>query len=231
MASKVLVRPAGTSWMAVLGGWIATIGAVVLIAPVVAGLVARANGAGGITPAIPVVIGIFLSYLIGGYVAGRMAGYRTGWHGMLTAFFGLLILLLVVLLGYAADSGLLAGAGVRSLAELEPGLGDLNVEGLGAALTFGALIGFLAAIFAGWVGGVLAPAHAAVPVAAAAQVISSPGKALISPISGTRRGRAARRAARERRALGSFARKGGERLAAERQETKQGRRDTDIEPR
>src|SRR5437762_3288992 len=43
MAKSVLVRPAGTSWMSVFGGWIATIGAMALIAPAVAGILARAD--------------------------------------------------------------------------------------------------------------------------------------------------------------------------------------------
>ena len=72
--NAVRVRPA-TSWMSVLGGWIATIGAMALVAPAVASVLVGANVANNdIAPAFPVVIGIFVSYLIGGYVAGRMAG-------------------------------------------------------------------------------------------------------------------------------------------------------------
>src|SRR5437868_9053779 len=160
MANNVLVRPAATSWMSVLGGWIATIGAAALVAPAVAGIVGRISVAGNdITPAVPVIIGIFVSYLIGGYVAGRMAGYRTSWHGMLTAFFSLFVLLAIVLLTYATDRGMFAGVGVNSLTDLVPGAGNVNVDGFGNALTFGALLGFLAAILGGWLGGVLAPSH------------------------------------------------------------------------
>src|SRR5437868_12774381 len=167
MANNVLVRPAATSWMSVLGGWIATIGAAALVAPAVAGIVGRISVAGNdITPAVPVIIGIFSSYLIGGYVAGRMAGYRTSWHGMLTAFFSLFVLLVIVLASYAASRGAFAGLGVNNLTDIVPGAAGLNVDSLGNALTFGALLGFLAAILGGWLGGVLAPAHAAVPVSA-----------------------------------------------------------------
>ena len=162
----VLVRPS-TSWMSVLGGWIATIGAMALVAPAVAGLLGGANiGNNDIGPAVPVVIGIFISYLIGGYVAGRMAGYRTSWHGMLTAFFSLFVLLVIVLASYAASRGAFAGIGVNNLTDIVPGAAGLNVDSFGNALTFGALLGFLAAIFGGWLGGVLAPSHAAVPVTA-----------------------------------------------------------------
>jgi len=156
----VLVRPS-TSWMSVLGGWIATIGAIALVAPAVAGLLGGANiGTNDIAPAVPVVIGIFISYLIGGYVAGRMAGYRTSWHGMLTAFFSLFVLLVIVLASYAASRGAFAGIGVNNVTDLVPGAAGLNVDSFGNALTFGALLGFLAAIFGGWLGGVLAPSSA-----------------------------------------------------------------------
>src|SRR5438270_3972162 len=125
--NAVLVRPA-TSWMSVLGGWIATVGAMALVAPAVAGVLAGASVANNdVAPAIPVVIGIFVSYLIGGYVAGRMAGYRTSWHGMLTAFFSLFVLLVLVLVSYAAANGVLAGIGVNNLTDLVPGASGLNI--------------------------------------------------------------------------------------------------------
>src|SRR4029077_7636685 len=162
--NAVLIRPA-TSWMSVLGGWIATIGAMALVAPAVAGVLVGVNVANNdVVPAIPVVIGIFVSSLIGGYVAGRMAGYRTSWHGMLTAFFSLFVLLVLVLVSYAAANGAFAGIGVNDLTTLVPCAAGLNVDNLGNALTFGALLGFLAAILGGWLGGLLAPSHV-VPVA------------------------------------------------------------------
>jgi hypothetical protein len=152
--------------MSVLGGWIATIGAMALVAPAVAGVIVGGNvGSSDIAPAVPVVIGIFISYLIGGYVAGRMAGYRTSWHGMLTAFFSLFLLGILLLVTYAADRGVFAGIGVNNLTDLVPGAAGLNVDSVGNALTFGALLGFLAAIFGGWLGGVLAPAHAEIHAA------------------------------------------------------------------
>jgi hypothetical protein len=217
MRSNVLVRPAGTSWMSVLGGWIATIGAIALVAPAIAGILSRVNvGGNDIGPAVPVVIGIFVAYLIGGYVAGRMAGYRTSWHGMMTAFFGLFLLLVVALLAYAADRGAFSGSGVNGIADLVPGYSGLNVDGIGNAVTFSALIGFLAAILAGWLGGVLAPSHAVVPTTpyVAREAGPIPGRTV--PAGGTVR---RREVVRERRPLlPSFGRKGGERVVDERDE-------------
>jgi hypothetical protein len=208
----VQVRPA-TSWMSVLGGWIATIGAMALVAPAVAGVLAGANtGNNNIAPAVPVVIGIFISYLIGGYVAGRMAGYRTSWHGMLTAFLSLFVLLVLVLVSYAATQGVFSGVGVNTLTDIVPGATGLNVDSLGDALTFGALLGFLAAIFGGWLGGVLAPSHAVVPVAAPYREAGPvPGRTVgVGPVGS----RSEKREVVTRRGplLPAFGRKGGERV-------------------
>ena len=211
--SNVLVRPT-TSWMSVLGGWTATIGAMALVAPAVAAVLAGVNiGNNDIAPAAPVVIGIFISYLIGGYVAGRMAGYRTSWHGMLTAFFNLFVLLVLVLVSYAAASGVFSGIGVNSLTDLFPGATSLNVDNLGNALTFGALLGFLAAILGGWLGGLLAPAQAERHVAAPYVARESgpvPARTVgVGPV-GSRTGKR-ESVTRRWRLLPAFGRKGGER--------------------
>jgi len=172
MARTALVRPAGTAWGAVLGGWIASIGAMALLAPAIGTLLANARvGTNDLAPAVPVVLGLFLAYLIGGYVAGRMAGYRTSWHGMMTAFFSLFVVLVLMLAGYAADRGLLAVTGVESVADVIPGVRDLDIATSGNAVTFGALLGFLGSIFAGWLGGVLAPSHAVAATVPAAGTV------------------------------------------------------------
>lgn len=231
--SQVLVRPA-TSWMSVLGGWIATIGAMALVAPAVGGvLVGTTTQNNEIAPAVPVIIGIFFAYLIGGYVAGRMAGYRTSWHGMLTAFFSLFVFLVLVLVSYAAANGMLTGIGVSNLTDYVPGAAGLNVDSLGNALTFGALLGFAAAIFGGWLGGVLAPSHAAVPVAApyvAREAGPVPGRSVGARPAGARSVR--RETVTERRGfLPSFGRKGGDRVKEEHvvEERREPDRETDVE--
>ena len=226
--NAVLVRPA-TSWMSVLGGWIATIGAMALVAPAVAGVLVGANAANNdVVPAIPVIIGIFISYLIGGYVAGRMAGYRTSWHGMLTAFFSLFVLGVLVLVTYAAANGVFTGVGVNNLTDVVPGASGLNIDSLGNALTFGALLGFAAAILGGWLGGVLAPSQLA-PVAApyvAREAGPVPGRSVgVGPV-GSRSGK--REAVIRRPPLVSaFGRKGGERVREEQVVEKQ--RESDID--
>lgn len=220
MRETTVVQPAGTSWTAVIGGWLAAIGAAALVAPAVAAIVSgRPVVPNDLALAVPVVIGLLVAYLIGGYVAGRMAGYSTSWHGMMTAFFGLFIALVALLLAAAADQGLLAGSGVRSLSDVFPGVRQLDIRSLGDTLTFGAILGFLATIFAGWLGGLLAPGRAA---AALAPPFAAPsgGQDPLRP----------RQPARERprsRLLPAIGRTGGERV--ERAETEV--QDTGIERR
>jgi hypothetical protein len=169
------VRSMGTSWSAVICGWIAAVGAAALVAPAVAAILAgRPVVPNDLGLAVPVVLGLMISYLIGGYVAGRMAGYGTSWHGMMTAFFGLFVTLLALLLAAAADQGLLASSGVRSLADVFPGIRQLDLRALGDTLTFGAILGFLATIFAGWLGGLLGVdryARFALPAASSERVV------------------------------------------------------------
>lgn len=210
MADKnVVVRRAPTSWGSVLGGWVATIGASVIFAPIVAGVVAAAgspNGGSDLAMAVPVVVGILLSYLVGGYIAGRMAGYRTSWHGMMTAFFSLFIVLLALLVGGLADRGMFASSGVRSLGDIVPGVRDLNIDSLGNAVSFGAILGFLAAIFGGWLGGLLAPSMEVVPATRAV----APAPLMRQPVAPVKEGR--HEGIRRGPLLPSFGRKGGERV-------------------
>lgn len=207
--SNVVVRPAATAWAAVLGGWVATIGASVIFAPLVAGLlVVPGMPVGDIAVAVPVVLGLFLSYIVGGYVAGRMAGYRTSWHGMMAAFFTLFVILVLMLLGVAAENGLFAASGIRSAADLVPGVRDLDLYALGDALTFGAILGFLAAIFGGWLGGLLAPSHV---VAAVTPVRPVPDR-VPAPVARTTERREEVVTERPRRILPAFGRKGGDRV-------------------
>jgi hypothetical protein len=221
MREQMYVQPAGTSWSAVIGGWIAAIGAAALVAPLVAAILAgRPPVPNDLALAVPVVLGLMIAYLIGGYVSGRMAGYNTSWHGMMTAFFGLFLALIALLVAAAADQGLLAASGIRSLADVFPGVRELDLRTLGDTVTFGAILGFLATIFAGWLGGLLAPDRYLVPVAATAVV---PEGATREALVEERR--IERRMQPRFRLLPAIGRKGGERA----RETKEEIRETRVD--
>lgn len=144
-----------TSWPSMLGGWFAALGAVALFFPLAALGLGYAPAArervDDPTLALPLVAALFLAYLVGGYVAGRMAGYRTSWHGLMSAFWGLLVALVVAVI--AGGTGGNFGA-LGTLPRM-----DLDVASFQNAFTFGAIMAFLAAILGGWLGGVIAPSH------------------------------------------------------------------------
>lgn len=223
MTENVLVRPAATSWASVLGGWLGAVGTAALVAPAVAGFIAgRPVVPNDLGLAVPVVVGLMIAYLLGGYISGRMAGYNTSWHGMMTAFFGLLVTLLALLVAAATDQGFLAASGVRSLADVFPGIQQLDVRTLGDTLTFGAVLGFLATIFAGWLGGLLAPDRYAIPVTTIATPVPSTGPMVGPAVSAARERRMEEHRVERRphyRLLPEMGRKGGEREETVERET------------
>src|SRR5438128_694229 len=85
------------------------------------------------------------------------------------------------------------------------------VATIGASVTFGAILGFLAAIFGGWLGGLLAPSHV---VAAAAPARPIPLGAPTTVARATERREVVTE--RPRRILPAFGQKGGDRVEKDR---------------
>ncbi len=144
-----------TRWKAVAVGWVAAALAGVVINPILRllyGLLAEPPiERGEFTLAVVVVslVSGFLSYLVGGYVAAKMARYSGGKHGAMTAIFGLVIgaILGIILapLGFVFVEGVAA-----------PPVGF----GLAGTALIAGLILFLVNLFGGFVGGKLGePAH------------------------------------------------------------------------
>lgn len=200
----VAVR-ARTAWGSVLGGWLATIGVAALLSPAVAAVLGSLYlNERSLSAAVPVVVGVGLAYLIGGYVAGRMAGYRTSWHGLLTAFFGLFVVLALIVLSVALQQGVFGAT--RYLPELLPPLVSTGLYHSADALAFGGLLGMLIAIFSAWLGGLLAPTR--IDVTAPATVVA-PARPTVVETERLERRPVERRSFRLLPAIG---RKGGERV-------------------
>ena len=87
----------------------------------------------------------FLAYLVGGFVAARNAGRKGGFHGAMTAVFGLVVGIVLTLI--LAVFGLAFVEGVT----VPPAGFGLT----GEAVLIGALPLFIANLFAGYVGGKL----------------------------------------------------------------------------
>jgi hypothetical protein len=162
MAREVVVRPTRTSWGAVLDGWLATVGVAAILTPIIGVVLANLYPTGGYASTVPILVGVGLAYLIGGYIAGRVAGYKTSWHGMMVAFFGLFIVLALLVVDIALEVGVF-GVTAR-LVQIMPLVLGVSLYESVETFAFGGALGILIAIFAGWLGGLLAPAHATASV-------------------------------------------------------------------
>jgi hypothetical protein len=205
MARDITVRPAGTSWGAVLDGWLATVGVAAILTPLVGILLSNVYSTLGYASTVPILVAVGISYLVGGYVAGRMAGYRTSWHGMTVAFFGLFVVQVLLVVDIAFALGLF-GATARLIQVMPLVLGVTLFESADT-FAFGGALSILMAIFAAWLGGLLAPTRIAAVVPAAMPATGEP-MAKPAPVE-RHRGRY--------RLLPSVGRKGGEREEAPKQ--------------
>lgn len=82
----------GVQWWAVVVGWVAAVLVGLLIGGVLGVLYERVAGTpaeGFAAPTLAVsLVSAFLAYLVGGFVAARLARYSGGLHGTMTAVFG-----------------------------------------------------------------------------------------------------------------------------------------------
>lgn len=210
MAREVAVRPMGTSWGAVLDGWLASVGVAAILTPIVGLLLANVYTNGrGYAATVPILCSVGLAYLIGGYVAGRMAGYRTSWHGMIVAFFGVFVVLALLVVDVALEMGVFGLSG--RLVQILPAVLGITLFQSAETFAFGGALGALVAIFAGWLGGLLAPAQIPAAVSTARTAPSE-----VAPVTEERTVRSTEvHKPRERfRLLPATGRKGGERLDA-----------------
>ena len=157
MARDVVVRPSGTSWGAILDGWLATVGVAAILTPIVSLMLGSWYATRGYASAVPILVAVGLAYLVGGYVAGRMAGWRTSWHGMMVAFFGLFVVLALLVVDVALAVGVF-GATARLVQIMPLVLGVALYQSV-ETFAFGGALSVLIAIFAAWLGGLLAPAR------------------------------------------------------------------------
>src|SRR5436853_2635017 len=146
MAREVVVRPTGTSWGAILDGWLATVGVAAILTPIIGLMLTSWYTTRSYASTVPILVAVGLSYLVGGYVAGRMAGYRTSWHGMMVAFFGLFVVLALLVIDLALALGVF-GATAR-LIQIMPLVMGATLFETAETFAFGGALSILIAIFA-----------------------------------------------------------------------------------
>jgi hypothetical protein len=95
----------GTSWSSVIFGWLAALGASLILSGIVGGIVGAILGlvgvGGGTAALIGFLLTLFLAFLIGGYVAGRLASRSGVKHGLFVPLLALVVTILLAIVGAA----------------------------------------------------------------------------------------------------------------------------------
>jgi hypothetical protein len=154
----------GTSFASVILGWLVALGAVILLAGVVGGVVAALLGlfgvpaaTGGIAGAVGAAVTLLLAYLIGGYAAGRMAGRSGAKHGLFVPLFTLLLVILLGVVGAVAGAVLGANFGgqISALtAQIPPGATQAVPQNFAAIASVAGIVTFLIPFVGGLLGGI-----------------------------------------------------------------------------
>jgi hypothetical protein len=150
----------GTSWLSVIFGWLAALGAGLILSGIVGAIVGAILGAGGASSSateggtaglVGLLLTLLLAFIIGGYVAGRLASRSGLKHGLLVP-----VLALVVTIVLAGVGTLLGLSFIDNLSGVTlPSSPDDAPQNLGTILTGAGILALLAPFIGGAIGGAL----------------------------------------------------------------------------
>jgi hypothetical protein len=153
----------GTSWVSVVLGWLAALGAGLILSGIVSGIVGAIFGTagrqglteGGTTALIGLLITLLLAFLIGGYAAGRLASRSGLKHGLLVPLLALVVTLVLAIVGGLVGvsfidqlSGVTLPQGAQQSAQQAA-----PQQGLGTILTVSGILALLFPFIGGAIGG------------------------------------------------------------------------------
>ena len=153
----------GTSWVSVVLGWLAALGAGLILSGIVSGIIGAIFGTagrqglteGGATALVGLLITLLLAFLIGGYAAGRMASRQGLKHGLLVPLLALVVTLLLAIVG-----GLLGVSFIDQLSGVTLPQGAQQSaqqaapqQGLGTILSVSGILALLFPFLGGAIGG------------------------------------------------------------------------------
>lgn len=151
-----------TSWTSVIFGWLAALGAGLILSGIVGGVVGGILGAlgvqggteGGIAGLVGLLLTLLLAFLIGGYVAGRLASRSGLKHGILVPVLSLLVILVLAIVGAIVGASFIDQLSGVALPQV-PGNVQNQVpqQGLGTILTVSGLAALLVPLIGGALGG------------------------------------------------------------------------------
>jgi hypothetical protein len=154
----------GTSWTSVIFGWLAALGAGLILSGIVGAIVGAILGgnqgvgqeaqSGGIASLVGVLITLLLAFLIGGYVAGRLASRSGLKHGILVPVLSLLVIILLAIIGAVVGSSFIDQLSGIALPQVPQGAQQqVPQQGLGTILTVSGILALLVPFIGGALGG------------------------------------------------------------------------------
>jgi hypothetical protein len=148
-----------TSWTSVIFGWLAALGAGLILSGIVGGVVGGILGVqggteGGIAGLVGLLLTLLLAFLIGGYVAGRLAS-RSGFkHGILVPVLSLLIILVLAIVGAIVGASFIDQLSGVALPQVPGNVqNQIPQQGLGTILTASGVAALLVPLIGGALGG------------------------------------------------------------------------------
>jgi hypothetical protein len=152
----------GTSWVSVILGWLAALGAGLILSGIVSGIVGAIFGSagrqgiaeGGTTAFIGLLITLLLAFLIGGYAAGRMAARSGLKHGLLVPLLALVVTLVLAIVGGLLGVSFIDQlSGVTLPQQAQSSAQQQAPQNLGTILTVGGILALLFPFIGGAIGG------------------------------------------------------------------------------
>jgi hypothetical protein len=151
-----------TSWTSVIFGWLAALGAGLILSGIVGAVVGGILGAlgvqggteGGFAGLVGLLVTLFLAFLIGGYVAGRLAS-RSGFkHGILVPVLSLLVILVLAIVGAIVGASFIDQLSGVALPQVPGNVqNQIPQQSLGTLLTASGVAALLVPLIGGALGG------------------------------------------------------------------------------
>jgi hypothetical protein len=151
----------GTSWTSVVFGWLAALGAGLILSGIVGAVVGGIVGAlgvkggteGGTAGLVGLLLTLLLAFLIGGYVAGRLAS-RSGFkHGILVPVLSLLVILVLAIVGAILGASFIDQLSGVALPQMPSDVQNQAPQSLGTILTASGIVALLVPFIGGALGG------------------------------------------------------------------------------
>ena len=154
----------GTSWTSVIFGWLAALGAGLILSGIVGAIVGAILGgnqgvgqeaqSGGVAGLVGLLITLLLAFLIGGYVAGRLASRSGLKHGILVPVLSLVVIILLAIIGAIVGSSFIDQLSGIALPQVPQGAEQqVSQQGLGTILTASGILALLVPFIGGALGG------------------------------------------------------------------------------